>query len=576
MTHVVLTTAARRRTSLAAKLVACALVAAFCALAFPPPVRAQDDAQSVFWRIRYDDSIDDAQRKKFEAELMGVLARAEQRHIVTGNAKRKHLERNPLEVPVCYEGLEACGSLPEQLVEALGVSGLVQGRLGTASGDTFALQLDYFRDFGSTKSVQKTGRLDLIVREAVAELFTIEAEIQVVTEPTGADVYFNGRLAGTSPVDVGLGEGLHAVRVEMDGYETHREEVSLTPGEQRTLEIALQPRLTQVTVLTGAPNAEVWIDGTFLGMAGDPIDVLPGEHEVELRAAGYRDIAIDFEIDAAERRTIELAMLRQVEDPWARRERALTRYPLFAEVGYNLAVQTGAFDGAVSDTDAGQLTGSDIASANPIVYNGFDVSAGWTHDNFGLWAIGASVLFAGLDRDIELVDDAGTRLDATGVSALRVGLYPLQPTARYVWGPFAIDARTGLGVGFDRFGVETDTGEGVTLTETSGFWNLAAGGRYYWAVEVDFAGGRNPRHVVLTRIGFNLPLLVDDGESDTDSDLPDTVEGQPADPVDPDDASEPDGAEGETDEASDDEESFELPELPPPPTSEDTREGGQP
>jgi hypothetical protein len=49
-------------------------------------------------------------------------------------------------------------------------------------------------------------------------------------------------------------------------------------------------------------NAEVFVDGTYMGMAGEfgpaaqPLDVGPGHHRVEVRAPGYRTTAFDADV----------------------------------------------------------------------------------------------------------------------------------------------------------------------------------------------------------------------------------------------------------------------------------------
>jgi len=54
------------------------------------------------------------------------------------------------------------------------------------------------------------------------------------------------------------------------------------------------------------PNAEVWVDGTYVGVVADfaptgkPLELTPGRHAVEIRASGYRTIAFDADLVAGE------------------------------------------------------------------------------------------------------------------------------------------------------------------------------------------------------------------------------------------------------------------------------------
>lgn len=522
----------RLRSAIANRSAALVLVlAALLGLAaLPVTASAQDSAdRTVFWHLQYDDAIDAAQRERFDNELMRVLSRAHQTHLVTGAALLTQLRRQPVQIPPCFEGAAPCTSTPEQLAQALHVDGVVQGRLSPADASgQFVLQLDYFREFGGgPRSVQKVGRVDEIVGPAVAELFTLAARITIYSDPPGAALFVNGKRLGETPIEFSAGEGLHGVRLVAEGYEDLREDLSVTPGQELERTFALRPLLTQLTVLTRAPDAEVWVDGNFRGMAGDSIDVAPGGHQVELRAPGYRPISVQVDLRAAQRRTVSLAMLRQVEDSWSRRERGITRYPLYAEVGYDLFFQSGEFSGVSGEPYDETLTvrGFDGERETSLLFNGATLAAGWTHDIFGLSIIGVQLAGANMDGTIDLVSKDGvTRRIADARSVFHVGVYPLQPTVRWLLGAFALDARTGLGLAFDRFAMRLDDDD-FALSEVNGFWNLNLGARYYWAeewylslgygLELDFTDTRAPRHGLQLRVGYNLPLLVDDGTGAT-------------------------------------------------------------
>lgn len=82
-------------------------------------------------------------------------------------------------------------------------------------------------------------------------------------------------------------------------------------------------------------NAGVWVDGRYLGYLKElkgknKILLLPGEHDVTLRLAGYLDLETTVELEAGERATYRMAMQ---QDPTA-------RYPDKSETGrVRLSVQ---------------------------------------------------------------------------------------------------------------------------------------------------------------------------------------------------------------------------------------------
>ena len=54
------------------------------------------------------------------------------------------------------------------------------------------------------------------------------SDISINTSPAGADVYFDGKPAGKSPVEVkNVNDGVHKVRVLKDGYKEKNAEVEV-------------------------------------------------------------------------------------------------------------------------------------------------------------------------------------------------------------------------------------------------------------------------------------------------------------------------------------------------------------
>ena len=75
-----------------------------------------------------------------------------------------------------------------------------------------------------------TGRKKVIanLKKAVRE-----GELMVLTEPSGAAVYLNGRHVGTSPYEgKGLSSGKYTVRVTKEGYETWQKDVVVEAGKK--------------------------------------------------------------------------------------------------------------------------------------------------------------------------------------------------------------------------------------------------------------------------------------------------------------------------------------------------------
>lgn len=512
---------------------ACAL-GALSALSAPQRAAA-DPGQTVYWRIQTNANPE--VKERLIKALSKVLSQAEETHLLTDAQVAKHISTRALHIPDCYESARGCESLPMHLIAALQVDGLVVANLDAQSQ---TVTLRYWRASGGTpKEVSRTGaELVPTIRESVSALFTLEAILRLESEPAGANVFINGNFIGASPVAVRLGEGQHALRFEAEGYVPRREEVVLGAAEEAALSVRLEPILTQITVLTGAPNADVYLNDLLRGRAGEPFEIIPGSHALELRAAGYHPIGMRFTVAPAQRVTYRFAMLKQVEDPNLLRERAIAPYRLYVRPYYGLSSQSVAFSDSrfsVAGRDFAPVTYNG-ASRMDTTQNGFGVAAGYVFGPWGLMLLDVSGAWASPSGDVQMLS-AGESLTATNAQFSRVSVRALQGTARYFWGGFSVEGITGLGVGFDSLTLDTPLGA-AELNETRFFWSLNAQARYHWHeqwyasagyfTELDFGGDRGLRHGLQLGVGFFLPWLTGHPDEVTQEDAaPDVLPSEP-------------------------------------------------
>lgn len=95
----------------------------------------------------------------------------------------------------------------------------------------------------------RTERVRLRAREQRTLRIRLERDaprgaIDVVTTPPGADVYVDDERAGVTPYGGNVAAGDHEIRLELDGYSTETEEVSIAAGELRRIELELSERRT--------------------------------------------------------------------------------------------------------------------------------------------------------------------------------------------------------------------------------------------------------------------------------------------------------------------------------------------
>ncbi len=145
------------------------------------------------------------------------------------------------------------------------------------------------------------------------------------SSPPGAQVVFNDRAAGITPLAVGdLPYGDYMIRISRAGYRVELLSVSITAGSPvAAVELALielgdtsppaaapaaQPAPSAVAVETGTVmvntrpgGAEVYVDGRLVGATPlTLVDVAPGSHAIRLVRAGYREWTTTIDVAAGQ------------------------------------------------------------------------------------------------------------------------------------------------------------------------------------------------------------------------------------------------------------------------------------
>jgi hypothetical protein len=135
-----------------------------------------------------------------------------------------------------------------------GPSGRELARLDESCGLCgLAEAADVFADLGA-----RMGRKIDLAAQASA--------IVITSDPPGAKVYVGDELLGTTPVELPLAAGSHALQIELDGYIGQRRDVEVVAGETNKLALTLQPNPSEA----GADRAKAKLLGglgwTALGL----------------------------------------------------------------------------------------------------------------------------------------------------------------------------------------------------------------------------------------------------------------------------------------------------------------------
>jgi len=122
--------------------------------------------------------------------------------------------------------------------------------------------------------------------------------LNVVTTPTGADIYVDGRyMAQTPSVIPGLVPGSHSLRLHKAGYDEYVKTFTVYAGQQTPVSVTMnpqQPHVGSIEVASTPAGSALYLDGNYMGLTpyNDYIDLtslVAGYHTVLLRHTDYQD-----------------------------------------------------------------------------------------------------------------------------------------------------------------------------------------------------------------------------------------------------------------------------------------------
>jgi len=117
-----------------------------------------------------------------------------------------------------------------------------------------------------------------------------DALLHIESDPSGAQIVVDNASPGRTPMDVRLAsEELHEISLFKSGHELVSRTIKLEPGEQRSIEIKLQPRIGVIVLVAHPDGATVSVDGRKLGKANQKLHLLASPHTLVIRKEGFQE-----------------------------------------------------------------------------------------------------------------------------------------------------------------------------------------------------------------------------------------------------------------------------------------------
>jgi formylglycine-generating enzyme required for sulfatase activity len=125
--------------------------------------------------------------------------------------------------------------------------------------------------------------------------------VRVESTPPGADVFWDARPAGKTPLSLpGVAPGRYQLVLVLDGYATVIEEVPVAGGQPVRIARTLEPQAGSLEVVTRPPGARIELDGVPVGASPQKLArVRVGRHRVALSHPDHlpveREVVVEYE-----------------------------------------------------------------------------------------------------------------------------------------------------------------------------------------------------------------------------------------------------------------------------------------
>ena len=123
----------------------------------------------------------------------------------------------------------------------------------------------------------------------VAELFTTPSHLVITSTPTKAVVEIAGEQQGLTPYTLSLSPNIeHTITLSKPGFRSNQQTVTLNPGEQQNISATLEAILGTVILNVEPQDAEVFINGKFMGSGNVQLSLPTASQRLEIRKSGYQ------------------------------------------------------------------------------------------------------------------------------------------------------------------------------------------------------------------------------------------------------------------------------------------------
>ncbi|MEJ2166720.1 MAG: PEGA domain-containing protein [Desulfobacterales bacterium] len=155
------------------------------------------------------------------------------------------------------------------------------------------------------KMTRQPGRLTVQAHQADKSAVMIE----------GARISIDGKEIGRTPLsEAGVAPGPRRLSIEAENYKIGNTEIEVAGcGKHQEIDLALLPGWAEISLQSEPPGAAVLVDGQSLGATPLTMKLMEGEHNLEVRADGFKPWQTRLAAVAAQSRMLETIRLQPAD-----------------------------------------------------------------------------------------------------------------------------------------------------------------------------------------------------------------------------------------------------------------------
>lgn len=172
----------------------------------------------------------------------------------------------------------------------------------------YTLQAEAERYLPHSEAIDIKG-LDITQHLAI-DLQPAWGQMEIISEPTGADILLEGKSQGRTPSTIDILESGETVTLQLAGYKPWQQTLSVPAGKQRTLPlIKLQPADGTLALSSQPPGAGITHNGHYVGTTPQQMQLAPtGPQQLQLYLDGYYPASHSLSLKTGEQRALNVVL----------------------------------------------------------------------------------------------------------------------------------------------------------------------------------------------------------------------------------------------------------------------------